>query len=243
MSHQTFCTFGNSAALQHAASALWSYGWEYDASASVLLLPVPSFDSHNRVKGGGRVEDILTKETIVIGGNLDHPALINNKCIDLLKDPYYLSMNSLITAHCAIKVAYEHLHRTISDCNVLVVGWGRIGKCLANLLKGMGAKLTVSARSEADRALLKALGYEVINVADPNVDLKHYNIIYNTVPAEIIKQDRVCKRQLKIDLASIQGIEGDDVIHARGLPGIYAPESSGILIAQTIDRLGKELLV
>lgn len=241
MDHQTFCTFGNSAALQHAASALWSYGWEYDASASVLLLPVPSFDSDNRVKGGGRVEDILTKETVVIGGNLDHPALKDHKCIDLLKDPYYLAMNSLITAHCAIKVTYEHLHRTIGDCRVLVIGWGRIGKCLADLLKGMGADVTVSARKDTDCAILKALGYRVINVIDPNTDLRHYNIIYNTAPAPVIKKERLCPRQLKIDLASIQGIEGDDVIHARGLPGIYAPESSGILIAQTVDRLGREL--
>jgi hypothetical protein len=42
---------------------------------------------------------------------------------------------------------------------------------------------------------------------------------------------------VKIDLASIQGIYGSDVIHARGLPGKQTPESSGILIANTIIRL------
>jgi hypothetical protein len=47
---------------------------------------------------------------------------------------------------------------------------------------------------------------------------------------------------LKIDLASQIGIEGDDVLWARGLPGKDAPESAGWLIARTIERLlaGKE---
>lgn len=241
MSHQTFCTFGNSAALQHAAAALWSYGWEYDASASVLLLPVPSFDNHNHVKGGGRIEDRITRETVVIGGNLDHPALGDHKCIDLLEDPYYLAINSKITAQCAVRVALEHLHRTMDDCNILIIGWGRIGKCLAALLRNMGATVSVSARKEADRAMITALGYHAVDIADCNNDLRAYHVIYNTVPAPVLEKSRICAKQLKIDLASIQGIEGDDVIHARGLPGLYAPESSGVLIAQTVDRLGKEL--
>lgn len=241
MGHQRFCTFGNSAALQVAASTLWSYGWEYDASASVLLLPVPSFDGDSRVKGGGRIEDILTKETIVFGGNLDHPALADHICFDLLKDPYYLTKNAAITAHCAVKVAMEHLQRILKDCKVLVIGWGRIGKCLARLLRGMDADVTVSARKEADRAILSAMGYTSIDLADESNKLTEYSIIFNTVPVPMLSANRLSKSQLKIDLASQKGIDGEDVIHARGLPGICAPESSGILIAQTVDRLGKEL--
>jgi hypothetical protein len=47
---------------------------------------------------------------------------------------------------------------------------------------------------------------------------------------------------VKIELASSPGLEGDDVIEALGLPGKYAPETSGKLIARTILRLcaGKE---
>lgn len=45
---------------------------------------------------------------------------------------------------------------------------------------------------------------------------------------------------MKIDLASKPGIGGTDVLWARGLPGKFAPESAGKLIAQTILRLLKE---
>ena len=40
-----------------------------------------------------------------------------------------------------------------------------------------------------------------------------------------------------IDLASKLGIEAEDVIWARGLPGKDAPETSGDLIARTVIRL------
>ena len=42
---------------------------------------------------------------------------------------------------------------------------------------------------------------------------------------------------MKIELASKAGMVGDDIIPARGLPGIHMPESSGELIAKTFLRL------
>ena len=41
-------------------------------------------------------------------------------------------------------------------------------------------------------------------------------------------------------LASQQGIEGEDVLIARGLPGKEAPESAGRLIAETVLKLCAE---
>lgn len=49
-----------------------------------------------------------------------------------------------------------------------------------------------------------------------------------------------CPDALKIELASLSGIEGDDVVKANGLPGIMAPESAGKLMADTILRLIEE---
>ena len=175
----------------------------------------------------------------VIGGNLEHPSLTRYPRIDLLKDPYYIAENADITAHCALKLALSKLPVTLKGQPVLVIGWGRIGKCLAKLLCAMGAEVAVYARKEADRATLAALGYL------PKQALDGYRIIFNTAPAPVISQEEaaLCRSDcLKIDLASEVGIAGDDVLWARGLPGKDAPESSGRLIARTILRLcgGKE---
>ena len=243
---------GNTAALTYACRNLSDRGVEIANSPAAkvthLLLPVPSFDADGRIKGCGHPESVLAdlpKNITVIGGNLTHPALQAYKTIDLLQDPTYVAVNAAITADCAIRIAGNNLPVVFQDCPVLIIGWGRIGKCLAAQLKALGANVTVSARKEADRGMLQALGYGTKSPDQLTHCLMRYRIIFNTVPAPVLSEEQVAHCQddcVKIDLASVLGIAGKNVIWARGLPGKDAPESSGALIAKTILRLiaGKE---
>ena len=239
MDNCKFCFAGSTPALTHAIQALTRRGCrivsEPNPDVTHLLLPVPSFEPDGKIKGGGNLEDILAqlpKDVVVVGGLLDRSELCGYDCIDLLNDPLYTALNANITAHCAIKLALSKLPAILEGQQVLVIGWGRIGKCLAPLLKGMGAQVTVAARKESDRAMLSALGYRAIPTL--SIDTLPYRMIFNTVPQMICPD---CPGDgLKIDLASTLGIGGDDVIWARGLPGKDAPESSGQLIAQTVLR-------
>lgn len=202
-----------------------------------LLLDVPSFASDGKPRNGTKLETILERippDVTVVGGNLDHPALSGYKVMDLLKDEYYWAQNAAITADCALRVATPLLKTTFRDTPTLILGWGRIGKCLANLLRGTGAQVIVAARKETDRAMLNALGYEA-------VDFSHLpsfcKLVFNTVPGQDFGDFPNC---VKIDLASQKSLTGEDVVWARGLPGTMVPESSGNLIAKTILRLCKE---
>ena len=125
---------------------------------------------------------------------------------------------------------------------MLILGWGRIGKCLARLLRGVDAEVCVFARKPADRAMLKGLGYDVIAEADLASALSRFSLVFNTAPSLLLSREMTarCPDCLLIDLASQPGMQGDDVLWARGLPGKMAPESSGKLIAETILRLWKE---
>ncbi len=210
-------------------------------SMTHLLLPVPSLDPDETIKGGGDLQELLSilpRNICVVGGNL--PELPEYKTMDLLKDPEYLAENAYITAHCAIRLAMMRLPITMRKCKVLIIGWGRIGKCLTRLLRALEADLTVAARKETDRAMAHALGYDAIPPEEIKPQLNKYRLIFNTVPAPILNKEIVaeCNEQcLKIDLASVQGILDNSVLWARGLPGKDAPESSGALIAKTIIRL------
>ena len=85
-----------------------------------------------------------------------------------------------------------------------------------------------------------ALGYHAVDTAELGENLNNFRVIFNTVPAPILSREQTdhCKPDcLKIDLASIRGMEGNRIIWARGLPGKDTPESSGKLIAKTIIRL------
>lgn len=174
----------------------------------------------------------LSPTATVIGGNLPREPLGGRPCIDLLQDEEYVCQNAHITAHCAMALAAERLDTTFRDCACLIIGWGRIGKCLAAMLKSMEADVTVAARKENDRAMLLALGYGAISTEA--IAAAPYRVIFNTAPQMVLPHTPA--GALKIDLASQPGIGGEDVIWARGLPGKDAPETSGELIARTVIR-------
>ena len=227
---------GDSAALDYTVEILQQKGYSIalapDPEVKYLLLPVPSFEASGCIKGGIPLRSLLEQlpeDVCILGGNLQGIPK-GYHCVDLLQDPFYVSQNAAITAHCAISLAMQKLPVTLEKLPVAVIGWGRIGKCLAKLLQGLGADVTVCARKESDRAMLTALGYKSAPLPCP--DPLDTELVFNTAPADIdISLPDKC---LQIDLASKKGLPGQDVIWARGLPGKDAPKSSGQLIAQTI---------
>ena len=234
---------GRSPALAHARQALAPYLTNDPAAATHLLLPVPSFEPGGNIKGGMALEDVLPlcrPDVAVIGGNLKHPALEGYTTVDLLKDPFYVTENAAITAHCALGLILTSLPVTLSGQEVLVIGYGRIGKCTAKLLKDLGAAVTVSARKDADRAMAEAMGFR--SIAPRGWNLNTYRVIVNTAPAPLLDAADCASNALLLDLASVRGITGDRVNWARGLPSVCVPETSGELIAKTVLRIiqGKE---
>ncbi len=226
MNNIIFYNAGISQANLYAVSLLQDMGYQFCrereiSAATHLLLDTPC--KHQVLP------ENISNEITIIGGNLQFP----HPCIDLLKEPQYLAENAMITAHGAIRVALRETQYILPDRRILIIGWGRIGKCLSKLLSNMGCCVTVAARKETDRAILSALGYTSCSVVEMNT--QGYDIIFNTAPALLI--DGYNAPATVIDLASQQGIRGKNVITARGLPGKEFPASSGKLIAESINRL------
>lgn len=223
-----FYRAGDSRALLYAESELKSCGISFSSDLSdhvhYVLFNIPTKSS----------EINIPKHAIVIGGNLQgqYP---DNPHIDLLQDERYLALNAALTAHGAIKIAMEQLPCTLEGCSVLIIGWGRIGKCLTKLLAALGSRVTIAARREASRSEVEALGFRAIGIS--GIDRENWRLIFNTVPSPVVSKEQAehfSEKCVIIDLASKQGIECDRVIWARGIPGKEVPESSGALIAQTI---------
>ena len=203
-----------------------------EARLALCDVPTPAF----------MLEDI-PKGLTVIGGNLKHldPRVPR---FDLLEDPYYLAHNALLTAEAALGLLVPKLSCALADAETLILGWGRIGKCLDQLLRSAGMPVSVYARKESDRAMLSALGYTAVTLEQCRARMAHYKCIINTAPAAILTQEdleRAPKGCVKLDLASVLGLSGPDVLHARGLPGKYKAEASGKLIARAILRRREEV--
>lgn len=247
MENITFYLAGNTRSLHFAGQSLSVRGIPVADTPSPavthLLLPVPSFAPDGQWKGDGKLSqvlDALPADVTVIGGNLKPELLQGRKYLDLLQDDTYLAQNAALTAEGAVRMGAARLNVSLKKCPVLVIGWGRIGKCLAGILKSLGADVTVAARKPADRAMLTALGYRVESPDRLNFLLLRYRLIYNTVPAPILAQAQLrhCRSDaVLMDLASVAGMQGGNVLWARGIPEQTMPESAGALIAAGALRL------
>jgi dipicolinate synthase subunit A len=154
---------------------------------------------------------------------------------DFLDDEDFAVYNAIPTAEGAIAIAIEKTKRTINDSNCVVLGYGRIGKCVADLLKGLHANVTVVARKDEDFAWIKAMGYTGKKYSDLEAILPSTDILFNTVPALVIQEELnyMRKDSLIIDLASKPGgidfelakAKGIEAELALGLPGKVAPKS------------------
>lgn len=235
---RTILCIRRSEAVAHAAQYLRQLGLTVTESSGPdvthLLLPVPSFSQGDTYLAHHLTE--LPDDVIVSGGNLNSPLLEHYRCVDFLQDCWYLAENAAITAECALALA-EKERPTSCSCPVLILGWGRIGKCLAQLLRSKGYSVTIAARKMPDLAMIRALGYRSEAIYEVSDSLRRYRMIFNTVPELILPNADTHSDCIIFELASKPGITGGNIVNARGLPGKMSPERSGKLIAETFIRL------
>ena len=193
------------------------------------------------------------KDKIFIAGSIptDVKSKLENsfgKVVDIMKEEELVVLNTIATAEGAIDVAIRNTDTTIHGSNILILGFGRVAKEVANKFHGLSAKVTCAARKKEDLAWIKAFGYKEVNINELGDDLKEYDIIINTVPHMIIDKEEMQymkKNVLLIDLASSPGgINTEDaqkmnlkVVWALALPGKVAPVTSAEFIKQTIYNI------
>lgn len=232
----------HTAALEYAARHLEQWSWTpVNAPSSAVthvLLPVPCRLHPDTL---ATILSPLPETVTVLGGFLDSVPT-GRACINLLEDEDYQAENAMITAYCALRLGADALPVTWNDCPVLILGWGRIGKCLSYLLQRLGANVTIAARKESDLALARAFAYEAMTFREAEDQTTRFRAVFNTVPAPVLRCPATADCAF-IELASKPGMDGPAIIDGRGLPGKMTPESAGALIARTVDRLcvGKEL--
>ena len=241
MPFEKFYCAGTTPACSYACHYLSEAGFPIadspDWNTKHLLLDVPSFPPGSwTTKSLDTLLSSLPENITVWGGNLSHPSLESFQTIDLLNNESYLTKNADITADCTIPIAESALDRPWHEVKALIIGWGRITKSLSRKLKNLGCDINISSSSASHRE--EAIASEFYTTASPD-HIQPYHLIVNTAPADVLSVQEPCSSVL-IDLASKKGIKGNRVIWARGLPGKYAPERSGKLIADTILRLSRE---
>lgn len=225
-----------------------------------LVLPFPSFQGA-LVRGHSAVpmEEVLQHvdaDSTVYGGlfgtwreALEHHGA---RVCDLYGTEPMTTANAIPTAEGAIQLAMDHAPITLHGAQVLVIGFGRIGKILARKLHGLSARVTVAARRPTDLALAEAMGLETDLTGRYLHGLSQYDFIFNTVPAAVLQAEHLDALNpdcLLLELASLPGGFSQEYCRAHairflfapGLPGRCAPKSAGAIYAQNIlDDIRRE---
>ena len=159
--------------------------------------------------------------------------------------------NAVPTAEGALQLAMESTDSTLHNSRCLIIGYGRIGRLLADRLLALGAEVTVSARKYGDLAWIEAWGCHSVQTGALTGQLERFDLIFNTAPALILDGARLRetrKNCVIIDLASAPG--GVDleaakrlsrqVILAPGLPGKVAPRTAAAAIRDSVYHILEE---
>lgn len=220
-------------------------------TSNFLILPVPT------TKDGINVFAPLTNKKIPleeIYRKANENQLIlscnylfeNKKCVDYGSLDSYALLNAVPTAEGAVKIAIENTDFTLWKSKCLVIGYGRVGKVLANRLKAFGCDVTITARKPSDLSLAETLGFSYINTENLNYQKLDFDIIFNTVDVKVIEDGKIENLECKliIDLSSHGGLSlekaqelGIKTVKAAGLPAKVAPKTAAEILSKTVIHI------
>ena len=226
-------------AREHAVLTLGVPGLpDRDGKAVTVVLPIPSAGPDGTPRGiawealAARVGPGVRVYGGVFGPLAERLRELGAEPVDLLADPETAAQNARLTAEAALLLVQTERGESLCGRRCAVVGFGRIGQCLARLLAAHGAAVTLLSETEEKRALARALGYaalppEEARAADPA-------FLFNTAPARLLPErtlEALSPALLWVELASAPGgLPGTPqrfpVLPAGGLPGKLLPVSA-----------------
>ena len=200
--------------------------------SNIIIGPVPFSKDGENVNTQFSREKILIKELIgwSKGKTLIAGALKADVCkmatknniyiIDVMKDESLIVLNTIATAEGALEIAMRKTPRILHGSKVLVLGYGRVAKVVAQKFKAMQAIITCAARKQEAFAWIEVDGYKRININELGENLSQYDIIVNTPPTMILTRERLQRLKkdcLVIDLASYPGGVDEKAIKELGI--------------------------
>ena len=201
----------------------------------------------------GEIEELLCRlreGSQVIGGRLgksrESIEATGASVTELYDTEPLTTLNAVATAEGALAVLIRKSEITLWESSCLVIGAGRIGMRLAELLRDLGARVTVSARSPKDLALIRSRALSPERTGQYHRGLGQYDYIINTVPAEVLDAQQlkeVKKSCLLLELASAPGGFSMEVCQALGLKGISAPGLPGEFSPKTAGEIYGEAIL
>lgn len=222
------------------------------ALCSAVILPVKPKDNIDiHICGIDAVPGAVLFAWDPEDASLENAAAHGWTVCDLATDETLTVKNAQITAEAALSIFMTETKISVLASRILVLGSGRVAKCVCRSFSALGANATMMARSDGELAWAQLSHWNTVDIRDDTARLRAYasgyDAIINTIPRRIITGctlDAIPENTLLIDLASAPfGFDteearsrGINAHRASALPGKYAPESAAALIAECVVR-------
>lgn len=191
--------------------------------------------------------------SLVLAGKIGSKLKNSSECrglemYDYMQRPDFIVGNAALTAEAALWLLMNECETALYGKNVLVIGYGRIGRILAHRLKAMNMNVGVMSRNPEVRAIAGALGFRPLS---PKENISGFELVINTAPGPVLPEGALSaleKEACLVELASAPGgisraeaaEFGLKYIAAPGLPGKYSPKSAAKLILKSVTEIIKE---
>lgn len=166
------------------------------------------------------------------------------RLFNMMENERFQAINSRLTAEGMLDVLISHSIISISDCKVLILGFGRMGAAAANLLGRLNVACDIATSSNRPAG---AFAINVLPMRD--FDFSPYDAVINTVPMPIVPDSDLTTFKtgaVYIDLASRAAINleyarylGVDADIYPALPAKTCPLSA----AQAIEAYISEVII
>ncbi len=219
-----------------------------------VILPFPSKKENLSFIGQSEepLSDFFDENQLVIGGLISDEIKYELESKDIAYFDYfdyepYVMKNAYLTTQGVVRLMLENSKTAVFGKTVLVTGFGRIGKSLALMLKGLGLHVCVAARNETQLSEACCLGFESVKISDVKTVLCLFDFIFNTVPCGIFSSadiGHIADKALYFEIASkpYGANEADFKKHGKAyvsasfLPGRLYPRAVSENIAELVMK-------
>ncbi len=220
--------------------------------SEIIVLPIPSFKKGILNIEGRDISDRelferIDKKSLVITCNYN---ATDYNCFDINKYEPFVSQNAIPSAEGALLYAANASNETFFGHESLVIGYGRIGKIIADRLQSAGSRVSFTARNPKDIFMGKSKVFEHISYERLKENIGRFKYVFQTVPHLILNSDLLTRvTGIVVELSS-GGIGTDldfaqkyglNVIYAPAIPEKLYPETAGKILLNSILSIIEDL--
>lgn len=167
--------------------------------------------------------------------------------INFMKDEPFVLKNADLTAECVLCELLTKTEFSLYSMNILILGGGRVAKALGKIFDKLGLNFNFTTIDRSELKNNETFYNKYIEWSTFKDNLKNYNVVINTIPAQLFNsddEDKFYNGCYVFEIATQHCLEKADYsnfnyVLCPTLPSKYLPKSAGDILEEVIKKYVK----